>query len=120
MVKLKHDKELYIHNKNRDAIKNWLLNPPTKHHELLFKMIGFVPEVGVPFYESFTHHFCDKCFPLCSSCLSDLQIKDDYANMYTFYMLLEALSRFLVPSDKIKKYKIHLKKVEMEKDFATN
>ena len=120
MVKLKHDKELYIHNKNRDAIKKWLLNIPQKHQELLFKMIGFVPEVGVPFYKGFINTFSDICYPLCSSCLSDLQIKDDFANMNTFYMVLEALSRFLVPSDKMKKYKIHLKKNELERDFATN
>ena len=117
MIELKHNKELYIHNKNRNAIKNWLLNPPTKHHEMILKMMCFVSEDGVQFYVGFTNTFCDTCYPLCSACIKDLHLKEDWCNMYTFYCSLEALSRLLVHSDKLKKYKVHLKKNEIEKDF---
>lgn len=106
-------------NKNRNVIKKWLLNPPPKNHELILEMMGFVPKVGMSFRNDFDNKYSSKEIPLCYSCLNDLQLKNGADNMCTFFCLLQALSHFLISSERLKKYKIHLKKIELNKDFTT-
>lgn len=119
MIEYKYPKEHYIYNKNRNAMKKWLLNPPTKYHELLLDMAGFVP-----FDNKYSFDFCfDNCYEeeeeaMCVDCCKDLGIDYD-DNCCDFSYLLYALSKWLTPSDRLKKYKIHLKKIELNKDFTT-
>lgn len=117
MVEFKYDDDKYIHNKNRDAIKNWLLNPPTKHHEMLLEMAGFEPD-GLLFEESFDNCYYDDEEAMWNDCLKDLSIEDNEANIYTFQYLLYAISRWLTPTKRLKEFKVHLKKIGIEKDFA--
>lgn len=120
MLGLKYDDEHYIHNKNRDAIKKWILNPPTKHHEKLLEMAGFEPREGRTFEFDFDHCYYEDERDLWRACFEDLHINGDEANIFTFQYLLYALSRFLISSERLKMYKIHLKKIELGKDFTTN
>ena len=119
MIEYKYDKESYIYNKNRDAIKNWLLNPPPKHHEKLLEMMGFEPYGDNAFIFAFENCYYEDEEELCKACSKDLNIDDD-ENFDTFESLLMALSRFTVPSDRLKKFKVHLKKIELGGDFTNN
>lgn len=116
MVDFKYEDEKYVHNENRDSIKKWLLNPPSKHHEMLIEMAGFEPD-GFLFEEAFDQCYYDEEEQMWNDCFKDLNIEDDEANIYTFQYLLYALAKWLTPSKRFKKYKVHLKKIRVEKDF---
>ena len=118
MVDFKYEDDKYVHNKNRDAIKKWLLNPPTKHHEMLLDMAGFEPDSGLLFGEAFDYCYYDEEESMWLDCFKDLDLEDDDANIYTFQYLLYALSKLLTPSERLKMYKVHLKKLNLSKDFA--
>ena len=117
MVDFKYDDEKYVHNTNRDAIKKWLLNPPSKHHEMLLDMAGFESD-GLLFGEAFDYCYYDDEEAMWTDCFNDLNLEDDDANISTFQYLLYALSRWLTPTKRLKEFKVHLKKISMEKDFT--
>ena len=119
MIEYKYDKEHYIYNKNRNAIKKWLLNPPPKHHEKLIEMMGFEPYGDNAFIFAFENCYYEDVEELCKACCEELNI-DVEGNFDTFEYLLMALSRFLVPSERLKKFKVHLKKIKLGEDFTTN
>ena len=116
MIEFKYDDDKYIHNKNRNAIKNWLLNPPTKHHKMLLEMAGFEPDQGLLFEEAFDYCYYDEEESMWLDCFKDLNIDDD-ANINTFQYLLYSLSKWLTPTKRLKKFKVHLKKIDMDCDF---
>ena len=118
MIEFKYDDEKYIHNKNRDAIKNWLINPPPKHHEMLLDMAGFEPGSGILFKEAFDYCYYADEESMWVDCFKYLSIEDDDANIYTFQYLLCALSKLLTSTKKLKEYKVHLKKINLSVDFA--
>ena len=118
MIDFKYDDEKYIHNVNRSAIKNWLLNPPPKHHEMLLDMAGFEPESGMLFEEAFDYCYYADEESMCHDCFKDLRIDADATNIYTFQYLLYALAKLLTSSKKLKEYKVHLKKIKLSGDFA--
>lgn len=118
MLEFKYDEEKYIHNENRDAIKNWLLNPPTKHHEMLLDMAGFEPGSGILFEEAFDYCYYDEEESMWNDCFKDLNLDDDDANIYTFKYLLYALSKLLTNTKRLKEFKVHLKKLDLGGDFA--
>lgn len=120
MIDFKYDDDKYIHNKNRDAIKNWLLNPPTKHHEMLLEMAGFEPDSGMLFEEAFDDCYYDDEESMWLDCLRDLNLDEDEANIYTFQYLLYALSKLLTSTKLLKKYKVHLKKLKLNGDFTNS
>ena len=117
MVEFKYDDDKYIHNNNRDAIKNWLLNPPTKHHELLLDMVGFEPD-GLLFEEAFDYCYYNDEEQMWLDCFKDLSLEDDDANIYTFKYLLYALAKLLTNTKRLKEFKVHLKKIKLGSDFA--
>ena len=117
MLEFKYDDDKYIHNENRDAIKNWLLNPPTKHHEMLLEMAGFEPD-GLLFEDAFDNCYYDNEESMWVDCFKDLNLEDDDANIYTFQYLLYALAKWLTPTKRLKAFKVHLKKLNLSKDFA--
>lgn len=117
MVDFKYSAEKYIYNKNRDAIKNWLLNPPTKHHDMLLDMAGFEPD-GLLFGEAFDYCYYDDEESMWQDCFEDLDIEDDDANISTFQYLLYALCNWLTHSKRLKEYKVHLKKIKLSGDFT--
>ena len=118
MIEMKYDDDKYIHNKNRDAIKQWLLNPPTKHHKMLIDMAGFEPGSGLLFEEAFDNCYYDDEEAMWLDCLKELDLEDDDANICTFQYLLYALAKLLTDTKRLKNYKVHLKKLDMDKDFA--
>ena len=118
MIEFKYDDEKYVHNKNRNAIKNWLLNPPAKHHEMLLDMAGFEPDSGLLFEEAFDDCYYDEEEPMWLDCCKDLSIDSDAKNIYTFQYLLYALAKWLTPSKRLKEFKVHLKKIKLSGDFA--
>ena len=118
MIEFKYDDEKYIHNKNRNAIKNWLLNPPAKHHEILLEMAGFEPDSGMLFGEAFDNCYYDEEESMCLDCFKYLRIDADATNIYTFQYLLYALSKLLTSTKRLKEYKVHLKKLNLSDDFA--
>ena len=118
MIDFKYDDDKYVHNQNRDAIKNWLLNPPTKHHEMLLDMAGFEPDSELLFGEAFDYCYYDDEEAMWLDCFNDLSLEDDDANITTFQYLLHALAKLLTTSERLKMYRVHLKKLGVEKDFA--
>ena len=118
MLEFKYDDDKYIYNKNRDAIKNWLLNPPTKHHVVLLEMAGFEPDSGILFGEAFDYCYYDDEESMWLDCFRDLNLEDDEANIYTFQYLLYALAKWLTPTKRLKEFKVNLKKIELGGDFA--
>ena len=118
MLEFKYVEDKYIHNENRDAIKNWLLNPPAKHHEMLLDMAGFEPDSGILFGEAFDYCYYADEEPMWLDCFKDLHIEADDANIYTFQYLLYALSKLLTSTKRLKEYKVHLKKLNINGDFA--
>ena len=118
MVDFKYDDEKYVHNTNRDAIKKWLLNPSSKHHELLLDMAGFEPDSGLLFGDAFDNCYYEDEESMWLDCFNDLNLEDDDTNIYTFQYLLYALAKWLTPSKRLKEYKVHLKKIELGSDFA--
>lgn len=118
MLEFKYDDDKYIHNENRDAIKNWLLNPPTKHHEMLLDMAGFEPDSGLLFGEAFDYCYYDDEEAMWNYCFKDLSLEDSEANIYTFQYLLYALAKWLTPTKRMKEFKVHLKKLKLDGDFA--
>ena len=118
MIEFKYDDDKYIHNKNRNAIKNWLLNPPKKHHEMLLDMAGFEPESGLLFEEAFDDCYYDDEESMWIDCFKDLNLDEDEANVYTFQYLLYALAKWLTPTKRLKEFKVHLKKHDLGSDFA--
>lgn len=117
MVEFKYDDDKYIHNENRDAIKNWLLNPPTKHHKMLLDMAGFEPD-GLLFEEAFDNCYYDDEEAMWLDCFKDLNLEDSEANIYTFQYLLYSLSKLLTNTKRMKEFKVHLKKLNLVGDFA--
>ena len=118
MVEFKYDDDKYIHNKNRDAIKNWLLNPPTKHHEMLLDMAGFEPyDKRYSYDECFDDCYYDEEERMWLDCFKDLNLEDYEANIYTFQYLLYALAKWLTPTKRLKAFKVHLKKLDLGGDF---
>lgn len=117
MIEFKYDDDKYIHNNNRNAIKNWLLNPPTKHHKMLLDMAGFEPDSGLLFEEAFDHCYYDDEEAMWLDCFKDLDIEDDDANICTFQYLLYALAKWLTPTKRFKTFKVHLKKLDLGGDF---
>ena len=115
---MKYDNGKYVHNKNRNAIKNWLLNPPTKHHEMILDMAGFEPESGLLFAVAFDHCYFEEEEAMWVDCFKDLNIDVDDANIYTFQYLLYALAKWLTPTKRLKAFKVHLKKIDLGGDFA--
>lgn len=99
----------------RDKIKNWLLNPPPKHHEKLLEMMGFEPYGDNEFIFAFENCYYEDEEGLCKACCKDLNI-DEEEHYVTFCDLLMALSRFMVSSERLKKFKVHLKKIEINND----
>ena len=118
MIDFKYEDEKYIHNKNRNAIKNWLLNPPKKHHEMLLDMAGFEPDSGLLFEEAFDNCYYGEEELMCHDCFKDLGIDADATNIYTFQYLLYALAKLLTSTKRLKEYKVHLKKIKLSGDFA--
>ena len=118
MLEFKYDDDKYIHNKNRNAIKNWLLNPPTKHHVVLLEMAGFEPDSGLLFGEAFDYCYYDDEEAMWNDCLKDINLEDSEANIYTFQYLLYALAKWLTPTKRLKEFKVHLKKLDLVSDFA--
>lgn len=118
MVDFKYDDDKYIHNKNRDAIKDWLLNPPTKHHEILLDMAGFEPYSVLLFEEAFDDCYYDDEEAMWNDCFKDLNLEDSEANIYTFQYLLYALAKWLTPTKRLKAFKVHLKKLDLGSDFV--
>ena len=118
MLEFKYDDAKYIHNKNRNAIKNWLLNPPPKHHKMLLEMAGFEPDSGMLFEEAFDYCYYDDEESLWLSCFKYLGIEDNDDNIYTFQYLLYALAKLLTSTKRLKEYKVHLKKLNISGDFA--
>ena len=118
MIEFKYDDDKYIHNKNRDAIKKWLLNPPSKHHEMLLDMAGFEPyDDEFLFGDAFDQCYYDDEESMWVDCFNDLHIDEEEANINTFQYLLYALCKFLTPSERLKMYKVHLKKLDAKSDF---
>ena len=117
MVQFKYKDAKYIHNKNRDAIKNWLLNPPPKHHEILLEMAGFEPDPYYGFFTCFDECYYDEEESMWLDCFKDLNLDVEEANIYTFQYLLYALSKWLTPTKLLKEFKVHLKKIELGGDF---
>ena len=120
MVDFKYDDEKYVHNENRNAIKKWLLNPPTKHHKMLLDMAGFEPDSGLLFEEAFDDCYYDEEELMWLDCFKDLNLDEAEANIYTFQYLLYALSKLLTNTKRLKEYKIHLKKIKLDGDFANS
>ena len=118
MLEFKYDDDKYIYNKNRNAIKNWLLNTPSKHHEMLLDMAGFEPGSGLLFEEAFDNCYYDDEEAMRNDCLKDLNLEDSEANIYTFQYLLYALAKWLTPTKRLKEFKVHLKKLDLVSDFA--
>ena len=116
MVEFKYDDDKYVHNKNRDAIKNWLLNPPSKHHEMLLDMAGF--GTTFDYFNGFDQCYYEEEEQMWLDCFKDLNLEEDDANIYTFQYLLYALAKCLTPTKRLKEFKVHLKKISMEKDFT--
>ena len=117
MVEYKYYDGKYVHNKNRNAIKNWLLNPPTEHHKMLLEMAGFEPGPGLLFKEAFDDCYFGDEEIICYDCFKDISIDADVKNIYTFQHLLYALAKWLTPSKRLKEFKVHLKKIELCGDF---
>ena len=118
MIEFKYDDEKYVHNKNRNVIKNWLLNPPTKHHKMLLEMAGFEPDSGLLFEEAFDYCYYEEEESMCHECFKDLSIDADAKNIYTFQYLLYALAKLLTSTKRLKEFKVHLKKLDLGGDFA--
>lgn len=116
MIDFKYDDDKYIHNENRDAIKNWLLNPPTKHHEILLDMAGFEPD-GFLFGEAFDYCYYDDEEAMWNDCFKDLDLEDSEANINTFQYLLYALAKLLSNNKILKEFKVHLKRLNLDGDF---
>lgn len=118
MIEMKYDADNYIHNKNRDAIKNWLLNPPSKHHEMLLDMAGFEPCDEFLFGDAFDQCYYDAEEAMWDDCFKDLNLEDNDANICTFQYLLYAVAKWLTPTNRLKVFKVHLKKIDLGSDFA--
>ena len=118
LIEFKYDDDKYIHNKNRNASKNWLLNPPKKHHEMLLDMAGFEPDSGMLFEEAFDDCYYDDEESMWLDCFKDIHIEDADDNIYTFQYLLYALAKLLTSTKRLKEYKVHLKKLKLSGDFA--
>ena len=117
MIDFKYDDDKYAYNINRNAIKNWLLNPPTNHHKMLLDMAGFEPD-GLLFGEAFDYCYYDDEEAMWNDCFKDLSLEDSEANIYTFQYLLYALAKWLTPAKRFKAFKVHLKKLDLGGDFA--
>jgi len=113
----------YYYDEDRNVMKKWLLNPPTAYHDAIIEMVAFseyytsLKDVETNFETfklSFNRTFANVVLAMIRDCEKDLGIKCGDEFLYLLY----ALTKWLIPSERLKMYKIHLKKIELSGDFT--
>lgn len=128
MVEYKYDLEKYEYNPNRDAIKKWLLNLPSKYFNVLDSICGvwswhekdYTGEVVLAekFMLYMDEGFYDEQEQLWLACFKDLSIDYEDKDIYTFQYLLYALVAWLNDPKNLKLFKVNMKKNDLKKDFT--
>ena len=128
MIEYKYDKEHYIYNPNRDAIKKWLLNIPSTYIDLVLEIVQDFPFneryingnhcYSEDYFNGIDESYYDDEETMWLACFKDLNIDFEDKDIYTFQYLLYAFVAWLSYSKNMKMFKIHNKKQAIEKDFT--